>query len=51
MLETFIIMGIITPIKSYFSSIRHELFKNIIPNLDLDLETYSKIHFIYNEDN
>ena len=51
MLETFIILEIITQIKPHYSSVCHELFKNIIPNLDLDLETYSKIHFIYNEDN
>ena len=47
--ETFIIMGIITPIKPYYSSVRRELLKNIIPNLNLEINY--KIHFIYNEDN
>jgi len=37
MLETFIIMGIVTPIKPHYSLARRELFKNIIPNLDLEI--------------
>ena len=49
MLETFIILEIITQIKPHYSSVCHELFKNIIPNLDLEID--SIIHFIYNEDN
>ncbi len=47
--ETFIILDIITPKKPIYSLVRSELFKNIIPNLDLD--TNSGIHFIYNEEN
>ena len=47
--ETFIILDIITPKKPIYSLVRSELFKNIIPNLDLD--TNSAIHFIYNEEN
>lgn len=47
--ETFIILDIITPKKPKYSLVRSGLFKNIIPNLDLD--TNSGIHFIYNEEN
>ena len=45
--ETFIILDIVTREKPKYSLVRYELFKNIIPNLSLDID--SKIHFIYNE--
>ena len=47
--ETFIILDIFTPIKPHYSLVRSELFKNIIPSLDLG--AVSQIHFIYNENN
>ena len=45
--ETFIILDIVSLKKPNYSLVRNELYKNIIPNLSLDIN--SKIHFIYNE--
>ena len=47
--ETFIILDIVTPSKPTYSNIRSEFFKNIIPNLNLEIK--SGIHFIYNVQN
>ena len=47
--ETFIILDIVSARKPHYSYIRSELFKNIIPNLNLEIKT--GIHFIYNEQN
>ena len=45
--KTFIILDIVSLKKPNYSLVRNELYKNIIPNLSLDIN--SKIHFIYNE--
>ena len=47
--ETFFILDIVGADKPRYSYIRSVLFKNIIPNLNI--ERSSGIHFIYNGDN
>ena len=46
--ETFIILDIVSPNKPLYSTISSELFKKIIPNLNLEINT--GLYFIYNEE-
>ena len=46
-LETIIILDIATPNPPHYSEIRPVIFKDILPNLNIEIK--QGIHFIYNE--